>query len=309
MQACERLSKRLEEYKSENVQLEELLAVERRRAAGGAGELSRLEDEAATLQVSGVEYEYAVRFNFSVEFRTGREKNSGIFMGRIDKTTKRWLRNVMFVGVWFGGIGLLQAQMGREMANHQLALDDKDRILTLLEGRLEAAQRAAATAEGKLTAVAADNTALRAGRGTSEQRLTAQLQAAEAAAEATLASERAHLRRTQEEAEARAAEGMAALHEAADQLASHQVRRRSIRHPPYHAPRKGPSRVHCVAPRLSVVAGGLAPPERIGTVAAGPQRLLEDRTEKVSELERRLALSEAECERLQQVRACADVWT
>jgi hypothetical protein len=50
-----------------------------------------------------------------------------------------------------------------------------------------------------------------------------------------------------------------------------------------------------------------APPERLDTVAAEcSQRMLEDRTEKVSELERRLALSEAECERLQQVRACVD---
>jgi hypothetical protein len=47
---CERLSKRLDEYKRENEQLEELLVVERQRAQGGAGELSRLEDETATLQ-------------------------------------------------------------------------------------------------------------------------------------------------------------------------------------------------------------------------------------------------------------------
>ena len=59
---------------------------------------------------------------------------------------------------------------------YQVALDDKDRILTLLEGRLETAQRAAATAEGKLAVGVADNAAMRTGRDTTEQRLTAQLQ-------------------------------------------------------------------------------------------------------------------------------------
>lgn len=48
-------------------------------------------------------------------------------------------------------------------------------------------------------------------------------QEAEAAAERRVAAERKDTRRVQEEAESLRAEGMAALHEAADQLAAHQV--------------------------------------------------------------------------------------
>lgn len=60
---------------------------------------------------------------------------------------------------------------------------------------------------------------------------------------------------------------------------------------------------------VGVPSVSLDPPERLGTVASArfSQRLLEERTEKVSELDRRLALSEAECERLQQVRARVNV--
>ncbi|KAK3280443.1 hypothetical protein CYMTET_11718 [Cymbomonas tetramitiformis] len=190
---CDKLSKRLAEFKAENSQLEELLEEERCRASGGIGAASQLEDELAHAQ----------------------------------------------------------AALSRTQAEAQNLLAEKEQEIKEMHQRLEASQRAASLAEGRLTALVDENEQLRSSQNTSKDVAVAQIQEELAIAERHLA----------EEQEVRKAERRA------------------------------------MEARENVLQATIADSAE---VVANMQRLLDEKTERVSEMDRKLAAAETEVERMAQ---------